>query len=1177
MSDEKKLRGYLKRATVDLQDARLRLRELEERAREPIAIVGMSCRYPGGASHPEELWRLLTSGADAVAGFPTDRGWDVEGLYDPDPDHPGTCYAREGAFLDDADEFDADFFSIGPREALAMDPQQRLLLEGVWEALEDAGLDPASLRGSQTGVFAGVNSRGSGIDVWTAPEELRNLAGYWLTGSAGSVLSGRVAYTFGFEGPAVSVDTACSYSLVALHLACQALRAGECAMALAGGVTVMISPEVFLSFSLQRGLARDGRCKSFADAADGVGWGEGAGVLLLERLSDAVRGGRRVLAVVRGSAVNQDGASNGLTAPNGPAQQRVIAQALASAGLSPSEVDVVEGHGTGTTLGDPIEAQALLATYGQGRARPLWLGSVKSNIGHTQAAAGVAGVIKMVMAMRHGVLPRSLHIDEPSSMVDWSAGAIELLKAEVSWEGDGAPRRAGVSSFGISGTNAHVILEEPPQAQPTGLDEGDSLAAGDGVGAQDASSPSLRGAPVPWVLSGKSKAALRAQARRLEHFLGGRESHAADVGFSLAGRSVFEHRAVLLGDDRDELMKRLSHLASESPAAGVIEGRAVEGGGGPVFLFTGQGSQRVGMGRGLYEGFGVFRGALDEVCGAFDELLERPLTAVLFCGAGSPEAALLDQTAFTQPALFALEVALFRLLESFGVRPDFLVGHSIGELAAAYVAGVFSLRDACALVAARGRLMGALPAGGAMVALQVSEQEALGTLEGLTGRVSLAAVNGPSSVVISGDEDAALEVAGVWRQRGAKTRRLTVSHAFHSPRMDAMLEDFGEVARGLSFASPQIPVVSNVTGEPLSEEEICSPEYWASHVREPVRFCDGVRWLYEHGARSFIELGPDGVLSAMVHESVAGGQGANADPGAGTEEEAVVALPLLRAERPEAETLFAALGEAWARGVGVDWAQAFHGSGARRVALPSYAFQRKRYWVTDADGAGDLSAIGQSAADHPLLGAALALADDRGWVFTGRLSLESYPWLADHVVMGTVILPGTAYLDLALHAGAEVGCDVVRELVLDAPLLLPEHPAVEIQVSIGERDESGGRALSIHSRPAGSADDGVLAAEAWIRRASGTLLARRRADAGGADDGRPAPLTGGPWPPEGAQAVELDDLDRRLAERGYDYGPAFQVLRAMWRRGEGELFAELALAQEEQDRAAGFCLHPALL
>ena len=1161
---------------------------LRTATKEPIAIVGMSCRYPGPARSPEGLWELVARGGDAISMFPADRGWDLEGLFDPDPDRPGTSYTREGGFLDDATGFDASFFGISPREALAMDPQQRLLLEACWEAFEDARIDPAALGESQTGVFAGVmRSDYEGL-VSSMPAELE---GYLGTGMSGSVASGRVAYELGLEGPAVSVDTACSSSLVAMHLACGALRSGECSLALAGGVTVLSSPGIFLEFARQRGLSVDGRCKSFADAADGAGFGEGVGVVVLERLSDARRNGHRVLAVVRGSAVNQDGASNGLTAPNGPSQQRVIRQALANAGLAAGDVDVVEGHGTGTVLGDPIEAQALLATYGRERVgeRPLWLGSVKSNIGHTSAAAGVAGVIKMVKALEHGVLPRTLHVDAPSSKVDWGSGRVSLLVEEVPWEADGRPRRAGVSSFGMSGTNAHVILEEAPAVG--GAAGAGAPAAGSGVEGGVGVGIDPDGV-VPWVISGRGEDALRGQATRLGKFLrGAPELGALDVGFSLAGRSAFEDRAVVLGCGREDLLGGLGALAGGESAAGVVRGSVV--GGSTVFMFGGQGSQRAGMGAGLYEAFGVFRDAFDEACDELDRHLGCALREVVFGDGGSSDAGSgagsLDDTAFAQPGLFALEVALFRLIESWGVRPDYVLGHSIGEVAAAHVAGVFSLEDACVLVAARGRLMGGVPGAGAMVSVGVPEEEVLESLSGLEDRVAVAGVNGPASVVLSGDEDAVLGLAKLWGERGFKTKRLRVSDAFHSPRMDGVLDEFAEVVGGLSPAPPAIPIVSNLTGEPVSAEDVCSVAYWVRHVREPVRFMAGVRWLRAHGALTFLELGPGGVLSGMGGECLEGWEQQLGGEEAGTGVAAAF-VPVSRAERSEPETLLAALGALWARGVEVAWERVFGGSGGVRVGLPSYAFQRERYWLSGGAGAGDISSIGQVSAGHPLLGAVVGLAGGEGCVFTGRLSLESHPWLADHAASGVVLLPGTGFVEMVVHAGVWVGCPVVRELTLEVPLVLGEGAAVQVQVVVGEPGEGGElggegeRPVAVYSRleAAGGGSDGVVERDGggWTRHASGVLVGEEQAGVGsvgewGAVDERAVELAG-VWPPRGAVEVELDGCYERLADVGLEYGPAFQGVRALWRRGD-EVFAEVALGEGEVGDAGSYGVHPALL
>ncbi|GDY60080.1 hypothetical protein SVIO_107030 [Streptomyces violaceusniger] len=888
MSNEERLRTYLRQATTSLLETQDRLHELQARVSEPIAVVSMACRFPAGADSPEKLWDLVAAGRDAMEPWPTDRGWDAE------PDQAG--YARVGGFVAEATRFDAGFFGISPREAVAMEPQQRLILETAWEALERAGIAPDSLRGSSTGVYVGAGGSEYGALLASGADEVD---GHVLTGNAVSVASGRVSYTLGLEGPAVTVDTACSSSLVAVHLAAQALRSGECSMALAGGVTVLSTPGIYAEFSRRGGLAADGRCKPFADAADGTGWGEGAGVLVLERLSDARRHGHQVLAVLRGSAVNQDGASNGLTAPNGPSQQRVIRTALANAQLSSAEVDVVEAHGTGTRLGDPIEAQALLATYGQDRPsdRPLRLGSVKSNIGHTQAASGVAGIIKMVLAMRHGVLPRTLHLDAPSSHVDWSAGAVELLTESLPWETDGRPRRAGVSSFGISGTNAHVILEEPEKAPA--------------VEPEEKSAPAV----VPWLLSAKSAQALREQAARLSRWADDQpEIDPAAVGRALAtGRSVFEHRAVVLGRDRQALAHSVRALAEDRPSAGVVTGQV--GAARLAVVFSGQGSQRLGMGSQLSAAFPVFADAFDEVCAELDRHLPRPIKDVIH---GEPD--LLDETVFTQAGLFAVQVALYRLMTSWGVSPEWVAGHSIGELSAAYVAGVWDLADAASVVAARGRLMQELPAGGAMAALSASEAEALELIGKHTG-VGLAAVNGPASTVISGAANTVEQLAQRWRDQGGKARRLRVSHAFHSPLMEPMLDPFRRMLDQVSWNEPQIPAVSGIPGMDVSD-----PAYWVRHVRDTVRYHDTVLKLRDQGAGLFLEVGPHGTLSAM----------ATADDG--------VWLPALRAERDEPEAVTAAVAGLHAHGATVDWTALLGTRSPSPVSLPTYAFQRERYW-----------------------------------------------------------------------------------------------------------------------------------------------------------------------------------------------------------------------------------------
>ncbi|MEU0842861.1 type I polyketide synthase, partial [Streptomyces sp. NPDC005962] len=1134
---EEKLRQYLKRVTADLGQTRQRLREVEERAQEPVAIVSMACRFPGGIASPEDLWQLVASGQDAIGDFPKDRGWDLDGVYHPDPDHSGTSYVRRGGFLRGADGFDATFFGISPREALAAEPQQRQLLEVSWELLERAGIDPTSLKGTPTGVYAGAGILGFGT-----PHIDKSTEGYLLTGNTLSVVSGRVAFTLGLEGPAVTVDTACSSSLVAMHLACQALRQGECTLAMAGGVTVMTTPHTFVEFSRQRGLAPDGRCKPFAAAADGTGFSEGVGLLLLERLSDAQRNGHQVLAVLRGSAINQDGASNGLTAPNGPSQQRVIRQALINAQLSSAEVDAVEAHGTGTTLGDPIEADALIAAYGQDRSaeQPLWLGSLKSNIGHAQGAAGVAGVIKMVMALRHEVLPATLYVDEPTPHADWSGGAVRLLTEPVAWPRGERPRRAGVSAFGISGTNAHVILEQAP-------DEPERVESAGPVGGV-----------VPWVVSARSVEALRGQAGALAARVVDAEVSPVEVGWSLVtARSVFEHRAVVVGAGRAELVAAVEALAAGGSHPGVVHAGvpAAVGDVGPVLVFPGQGSQWVGMGAALLDASPVFAGRVAECDRALSAYVDWSLTDVLR-GAGGD----LGRVDVVQPVLWAVMVSLAAVWAGHGVKPAAVVGHSQGEIAAAVVAGALSLEDGAKVVALRSRALRQLAGGGAMASLGVGQEEAGRLLSELGDRaegVGVAAVNGPSSTVVSGPPEQVAAAVAACQENGDRARLIDVDYASHGPQIDEIRDELMRVLDGVAPAaapSEDVAFYSTVTGGRADTAGL-DAAYWVTNLREQVRFADAVEALLADGHRVFVEASTHPVLTVGMEETF---ERAGVD---------AVTVPTLRRDHGGRAQLVHSLAQAFVVGVPVDWTALFPADPApRTVDLPTYPFQHQRFWMSGSGGAGDPGDLGLVSAGHPLLGAAVELADGSTHLLTGRITANGGEgWLSDHVVAGTVLVPGAALVEWVLRAADEAGCGGVEELALQVPLALPASGGLRVQVVVGEVAEDGRREFQVYSRP-GDADS----VAGWVCHAQGVLSPPR------ADTGAPATEgLHGAWPPAGARPVELDGFYEQAAAAGYAYGPSFQGLRAMWRDG-ADVVAEVALPEAAGDED-GFGIHPALL
>ncbi|AXK35636.1 SDR family NAD(P)-dependent oxidoreductase [Streptomyces armeniacus] len=1120
-----------------LENDRLRKQNqlLSESALEPVAIVAMSCRFPGGITSPEELWRLVSEGDDAIGEFPAGRGWDVDGLYDPDPERTGKSYTRQGGFLYDADRFDADFFGISPREALTIDPQQRLPLELTWEAFERAGIAPASLRGSRTGVFTGIMYGDyAGRLYGRVPEDVE---GYLGTGSAYSVASGRVAYTFGLEGPAVSIDTACSSSLVALHQACQSLRSGDCDLALAGGVTVMATPSLFVEFSRQRGLSPDGRCKSFAAAADGVGWGEGAGMLLVERLSDARRNGHPVLAVVRGSAVNQDGTSSQLTAPNGPSQQRVIRHALRTARLAPADVDVVEAHGTGTTLGDPIEAQALLATYGQERAadRPLWLGSVKSNIGHAQAAAGVAGVIKMVEAMRHGQLPRTLHVDEPSPHVDWDAGAVSLLTEPVAWPETDRPRRAAVSSFGISGTNAHVILEaaSSTEAVEPPVEPVDS--------------------PVPWVLSGKTEQALRDQAARLHaHVSANPELGVAEIGHVLAtGRTHFEHRAAVIGQDRETFLTGLHALADDQANPHLVApGTPVNSTGKTVFVFPGQGSQWPGMARELLASSPVFAQHLHACADALAPHTDWSLIDVLTHPEEHTET--LERVEVIQPVLFAVMVSLARLWQHHGIQPDAVIGHSQGEIAAAHIAGALTLDDAAKTVALRSRALVALAGTGTMASIPLPAADV--DLTGWGERITIAAHNGPSSTVIAGETQAVTDYVTTCQNNGIRARTIPVDYASHSPHVEPIREQILAELADLTPTTSDIPFYSTVTSTPYDTSGL-NADYWYTNLRSTVRFHDTLTTLNTDGHQVFIETSPHPVLTTAIQDTLEE-----------LDTQATITGTLRRDQHSPTQFL-TALTTTWTQNSNTT--PTWHTPDTTPVELPTYPFQRDRYWLDVPLGAGNVASAGLDDADHPLLGATAELPDG-GHLFTGRLALDTHPWLADHAVLDTVILPGTAFAELALHAAHHTGCRGVEQLAWDdEPLVVPEQGAVQLRVTVGPEDEAGRRGIAFHARTQGGDD------APWSRYAAGQL---RSYDDDAASDSAASDAASfdrmAAWPPAGAKAVHADDVYQGLLQAGFHHGPVFQGLRAAWADGD-DMYAEVDLPEDVD--AGGFAVHPALL
>jgi acyl transferase domain-containing protein/acyl carrier protein len=1122
----------LKRALLALDDMKARLDAAEGAKTEPIAVVGMGCRFPGAGSDPEGFWQLLRDGVDAVREVPRER-WDVNAYYDPRPDVPGKAYGRWGAFVEDVDRFDPQFFGIAPREAAGIDPQQRLLLEVTWEALEQAGIAPDRLSGTSTGVFIGICSIDyAALQLQTA--DLACIDAYSLSGTAHSIAAGRLAYVLGLQGPALAVDTACSSSLVAVHLACQSLRNEDCRMAITGGVHVTLSPLNSVVFSRLRMLAADGRCKTFDARGDGFVEGEGCGVLVLKRLSTAMADGDQILALIRGSAVNQDGASSGLTAPNGPAQEAVIRAALQRAGVRPAEVGYVEAHGTGTSLGDPIEVQALASVLGEGRAsgQPLLIGSVKTNIGHTQAAAGIAGLLKLVLALRHEEIPASLHLQEPNPYIPWVNLPVQVATERRPWPRGEQRRIGGVSSFGFSGTNVHVVVEEPPVARA------------------DQGSPER---PLHIVtLSARTDAVLSQLARRWEtHLAQNSAAPLADVAYTAnAGRAHLPYRAVMIAQSLDQLSTQLAAVGAGTSATGLVRSN-VAGADRPriAFLFTGQGAQYVGMGRELYETQPTFRRALDRCAEHLRDELDQPLLSVLYPENDKPGA--IDQTGYAQPALFALEYALTELWKSWGVTPGAVLGHSVGEYVAACVAGVFSLEDALKLISARGRLMQSLPAGGAMAAVFAPEARVREALERRSSKLSIAAINGPESVVVSGAEEPVAALLAQLESEGIGSERLRVSHAFHSALMEPILPEFEQVASTIQYHAQHITLVSNLTGR-AARREIGAAAYWRNHLREPVRFGDGINALYASGYRIFVEIGPRPTLSSMARRALP---------------DDAVWLPSLRKPGADWQQMLDSLAQVYAHGVELEWAGFDRDYVRRKRSLPTYPFQRERHWISTPPQASR-NVSRRSAADtsaHPLLGTRLssALTEIQ---FEAEISTRTPAFLDDHRKRGEALLPATAFLEIGVAAArAALGGDdyVFEDLAITEPLLLDENP-VTIQTVLTP-EPGGGATFRLFSREVAGEGE----ADAWRLHAAGALRLAEAGVNGGGDSLETARARCG-------QEIPVEEYYARLLADGHEYGPGFRGMSRLW-RGSNEALALIELPEVLRAEASAYRLHPALL
>jgi acyl transferase domain-containing protein/acyl carrier protein len=1127
---------------------------------EPIAVIGVGCRFPS-AENPESFWALLREGVDAITEVPLDR-WDPQDFYDPTPGAPGKMSTRWGGFLNEVALFDADFFGVSPREAKRIDPQQRLLLEVSWEALENAGLAPEKLRGAKTGVFVGISTHDYNQ---LQMSDLLSIDAYAGTGGALSIAANRLSYFYDFRGPSLAVDTACSSSLVATHLACQSLRSGESDLALAGGVNLILTPELSVSFSHARMMASDGRCKAFDDRADGYVRGEGCGLVVLKRLSQAINDGDTILAIVRGTAVNQDGRSNGLTAPNGAAQEAVIHQALMNAGLNPAQISYVEAHGTGTSLGDPIEFDSLKAVLMKQRApnQPCLLGSVKTNIGHLEAAAGIAGLIKTILSLWRDEIPPVLHFKQRNPHISLEGTTFHIPTKAHSWpEGEGS-RFAGVSSFGFGGVNAHAILESAPDPAPiedaTGRYAGLSIPPAK-IEEAPASRPQAEPECSVLCLSARSTESLRLLAGRYADYLHKHSDQSlADLCYTAnTGRTGFAHRMMALSRSNAELSQQLKAYSEEGTTPGIFSGQ-VNGRRRPriAFLCSGGGSQYIGMGKDLYDTHPIFRQTLEQCDQILRDELERPLLKAIYPSAG--DESLLDQMAYTQPALFAFEYALAQVWRAYGVEAEAVMGHSTGEYVAACLAGVFSLEEGLKLVAARGRLMQGLPEGGAMAAVSGSLKQVAPILDGYEKEVSVAAINGPSQVVISGQKHAVKDVCDKLAGAGVESQYLLIPHASHSPLVEPMMEEFGRLTGDTKFATPRLTLISNVTGKAIESGEDLRGKYWSLHLRQPVQFASGMDSLRREGYEIFVELGPGTTLVGLGRNCLG--------------EEGVTWAPSLKKERKDWEQLHESLGRLWVSGVDVNWKEATGGARRRLAGLPNYPFQRKRHWLNSAESNNRrmVASAGKSDAGsgHPLLGYRLRSAVPERQ-FESQLSVEALPFLSDHQICGMTVAPATAYIEMALAAITAAdspnpsSLPILEELVIHKAMSVPQDETRIVQMILTPESAKLG-SFQIFSMNG----DHESASASWSLHASGRFHVQDVSEMSAAEA-----LT--QIQSRCCQDADTEAFYRRLNESGLNHWISFRCVEKLWRRG-GEALAQIQLPESMASRGAKYWVHPALL